>query len=177
MRTLSFVALPGAACFFLLTAIAPSHAVGQTTGTNPVGHMIYPADGQSPEQQKQDEQECYTWSSNQLNGWDPIAEYQKASQAAGVEAQQAQSAQGGVIKGAAGGALAGLAIGAIAGDAGKGAAIGAVGGGLVNGSRTRRQAKQAEANAQQIADQFNAALQQWDRGYVACIQGRSYSIS
>ncbi len=178
MRPLSYGTLTGASCLLLLAFGGFENAESQqVTGTNPIGRVIYPASDQTPEQQKQDEQECYTWSSQQMGGWDPIAEYQKANQAVGGEAAAAQSAQGGAVRGAAGGAVAGVAIGAIAGDAGKGAAIGAVAGGLVGGRRSRKQASQAEAEAQKIADQFNASLSQWDRGYTACLQGRGYTVS
>ena len=60
---------------------------------------------------------------------------------------------------------------------GKGAAIGAAaggGGGLVRGRRGRRA---AETGFEQAAEEFKTAFQGWDRNWVACMQGRKYSIA
>ena len=84
---------------------------------------VYPAKGQSKQQQKEDEFECYKWAMEQ-SGIDPL-------NLPKVEAAPVQSGPtGGAVKGAAKGAAAGAAIGAIAGDAGKGAAIGAAAGAM-----------------------------------------------
>src|SRR4249920_1803669 len=93
---------------------------------------VFPAKGQSQQQQKADEFECYKWAMQQ-SGIDPMN--------IKVEAAPAQSGpSGGAVKGAAKGAAAGAAVGAIGGDAGEGAAVGAVAGGVAG----RRQGKQAQ---------------------------------
>ena len=80
---------------------------------------VFPAKGQSQQQQKTDEFECYKWAVQQ-SGIDPL-------NLPKIEAAPQQSGPtGGMVVGGAKGAAAGVAIGAIAGDAGKGAAIGAV---------------------------------------------------
>jgi hypothetical protein len=90
--------------------------------------FVYPAKGQTQQQQKKDEFDCYMWAVEQ-SGIDPL-------NIPKVEAPAPQTGPtGGAVVGAAKGAVAGAAIGAIAGDAGKGAAIGAVAGGL--GGRAR----------------------------------------
>ena len=107
---------------------------------------VFPAKGQSKQQQKADEFECYKWAMEQ-SGVDPL-------NLPKVEAAPAQTGPtGGAVVGGAKGAAAGVAIGAIAGDAGKGAAIGAVAGGLAG----RRRGKQAQeqANQQSAADAAN----------------------
>ena len=82
----------------------------------------YPAKGQSQQQQKSDEVECYKWAMEQ-SGIDPLNLPKDT-----VVAQTGRT--GGAAKGAAKGAAAGAAVGAIAGDdAGEGAAIGAAAGG------------------------------------------------
>lgn len=130
---------------------------------------IYPAKGQSMEQQQKDEAECYVWSKGQ-SGYDP----EKASQYATPPAQQ--SVGGERVGGAARGALGGAAIGAIAGDAGKGAAIGAAGGTLLGGARQRH--KQT-SNEQAAAQQQQAIAQQqqlFQNAYAACFEGRGYTV-
>jgi hypothetical protein len=67
-------------------------------------------------------------------------------------------------------------VGAIAGDAGKGAAIGAAAGGLGGGMRSRRTQRGAEAAKEQAIEAFNTQFAQWDKNYVAAMEGKGYSI-
>ena len=106
--------------------------------------IIYPAKGQSKQQQEKDQFECYTWAKGQT-GFDPMAPPTATAPPPAREAPQ-----GGVVRGGARGALGGLAIGAIAGDAGKGAAIGAASGALIGGMRRRDQ----EAREEQAQEQW-----------------------
>ena len=130
----------------------------------------YPSKGQSPQQQKADEFECYKWAMQQ-SGIDPL-------NLPKVQAAPAQTGPtGGAVKGAARGAAAGVAIGAIAGDAGEGAAIGAVAGGL----RGRRAGKQAQAQANQqaqadVANQEKAMKDSFTKGFSACLEGKGYTL-
>jgi YmgG-like glycine-zipper protein len=131
--------------------------------------IIYPAEGQSAEQQQKDEAECYTWAKEQT-GYDPV----QATQYAAPPPQQSVGGErlGGAARGAAGGA----AIGALAGNAGKGAAIGAVGGTLLGGGK--RRSKDAE-NQQAMENQQQAIAQQqqnYQRAYTACFEGRGYTV-
>jgi len=133
------------------------------------GLFVYPAEGQSQQQQKADEFECYKWAMEQ-SGVDPLNTPK-------VEAEVKSGPTGGAIKGAAKGAAAGAAIGAIAGDAGKGAAIGATAGamgGFGKGRQAQQQEnQQAQANAaateQAIKDKFIKA-------FSVCLEGKGYSI-
>lgn len=69
---------------------------------------VFPAKGQSQQQQKSDEFECYKWAMEQ-SGLDPL-------NLPKVEAAPAQTGPtGGAVKGAAKGAAAVVAIGAITG--------------------------------------------------------------
>jgi len=117
--------------------------------------FVYPAKGQSADQQGKDEYECSKWAKSQ-SGVDPSA-----------PAPQPVAGQhvGGAARGAARGAAGGAAIGAIAGDAGKGAAIGAVAGG-VRGRRGSVAQQQAGA-----AEERNA----YDRAFMVCLDGRGYT--
>ena len=131
--------------------------------------FVYPSKGQSKQQQKADEFECYKWAMEQ-SGIDPL-------NLPKVEAEVQTGPTGGAVKGAAKGAAAGAAIGAIAGDAGEGAAIGAVAGGLAG----RRQGKQAQAQQNQQAQANASAAEQemmnsFKKAFSVCIEGKGYTI-
>jgi len=160
--------------FAVIAAVPAQQQVPPST--NPTERVIYPAEGQAPEQQMSDQLECYNWSTQQTS-WDPHVAYGSLDAKHGAALAQVQAAQGGAVRGAAGGALAGLAVGAIAGDAGEGAAIGAVVGGLTGGMRSRRQKRAAEASFEQDVNAFQEQLQKWDRNYVACMQARKYVVN
>lgn len=130
--------------------------------------VIYPAKGQSPQQQQKDEGECYAWAKGQT-GFDP-AQYSQP-----VPPPQ-QPVGGERVAGAARGAVGGAIIGGIAGDAGKGAAIGAVAGTMVGGARQRqKQAANQQATAQQQQAQ-GAKQQEFQRAFAACFEGRGYTV-
>jgi hypothetical protein len=130
--------------------------------------IVYPAKGQSPQQQSQDDAECAAWA-KQSTGIDP------AVVASSPPPQQTGPAVGGGqrLGGAARGAAGGAAIGAIAGDAGKGAAAGAVVGTMAGGHQARQQ--QAAQNQQAQAQQ-QELIQTYYRAYGACMEGRGYTI-
>jgi predicted lipid-binding transport protein (Tim44 family) len=129
---------------------------------------VYPAKGQSQDQQNNDEAACYRFG-RQQSGFDPM----QAPTATSAEPEAKGSVGGGLFKGA----LLGLAVGAVAGDAGKGAAIGAVGGGLFGGMRHH----QGRVEQQQWADQQAANYQNnrsnYNRAYAACLEGRGYTVN
>ena len=130
---------------------------------------VYPAKGQSKQQQKKDEYDCYMWAIEQ-SGIDPL-------NLPKVEATVQTGPTGGAVVGAAKGAAAGAAIGAIAGDAGKGAAIGATAGAMAG----RRQGKQAQAQANQQSQAQATATEQemknsFNKAFSVCIEGKGYTI-
>ena len=130
---------------------------------------VFPAKGQSKQQQKKDEFECYQWAQEQ-SGIDPL-------NLPKVEAPVQSGPTGGAVVGAAKGAAAGAAIGAIAGDAGKGAAIGAVAGGLAG----RGAGKQAQAQQNQQAQAKATAAEQemknsFIKAFSVCMEGKGYTI-
>lgn len=132
-----------------------------------LGVVPYPSKGQSAQQQSKDEGECYAWAKQQT-GIDPVA-------VASAPTQQSGPAAGGGerVRGAARGAAGGAAIGAIAGDAGKGAAAGAVVGTMAGG----RQARKNKAAQEQQAEQAKAGtLQQFNKAFGACMEGKGYVV-
>jgi YMGG-like Gly-zipper len=130
--------------------------------------IVYPAKGQSAQQQKKDDAQCYAWA-KQTTGIDP------AAVASTPPPQQTGPATGGGqrLRGAARGAAGGAAIGAIAGDAGQGAGIGAVVGTMAGGRQARQQ--QAAQNQQAVAQQQELINTHY-RAFSACMEGRGYTI-
>jgi hypothetical protein len=129
---------------------------------------VYPAKGQSPDQQKKDESECYSWAVQQT-GIDPANPPQQAP-AAKPPTTATGTTPGAGLKGAAVGAVVG---GVAGGHSGEGAAAGAV----VARSASR---KQNAAAAQQGQQQAQAASQQQKTAFAnargACLSGRGYSV-
>lgn len=134
--------------------------------------IVYPAGGQSPQQQATDQAECNAWA-QQSTGVDPVA---IAQQSASQPAPSGGSGQR--ARGALGGAAAGAAIGAIADkDVGESAAIGAVVGTLGGGRRQRQQQEQQQQQYQAQQQQAQQALDTYTRAVNACMQGRNYVVN
>ncbi|MDH3465587.1 MAG: hypothetical protein OES26_06715 [Gammaproteobacteria bacterium] len=90
----------------------------------------YPTKGQSAEQQSNDEYQCYGWVKSKTE-FDPA---QAAAPVAATSAEPKEKRRKRIL----GGALAGAVIGEVVDDdAGKGAAIGAVGAGVFGAAKRR----------------------------------------
>jgi hypothetical protein len=137
--------------------------------------FIYPNNGQSAAQQEQDEFACFQWARDQ-SGFDPMARPQ-ASTPPPQTKEPTASAGRGIIGGAASGAIIG---GATGGDVGESAAIGAVVGGLFGNARRNRQQEANRQQQDQWASQEASRYQQqrntYNRAFVACMQGRGYTV-
>ncbi len=130
-----------------------------------VGQAVYPAKGQTPDQQKSDEAECYT-SAVQQSGYDPA----KPPPATATAQPAPVTGSGGRARGAA----AGAAVGAIGGnDVGNAAAKGAVVGGVAQRNRNRGA---AAASNQAAADQQQAGVGSYQKARQACLEGRGYTV-
>lgn len=175
-----------------LALAAPAVALGQATTapaskplSTSLGVVVFPAKGQTAQQQSQDEGECYAWSKGQT-GVDPMAPPPAPAQTAQQPATQpASKADGSRLRGAARGAAAGAVIGEVASDdASEGAAIGATVGVLKGGAESRKKQAQAQteatAAAQQQASQQQAAQQQqmdlFRKGFGACLESKGYTV-
>ena len=112
------------------------------------GVYVYPAQGQTPQQQAQDSSECQTWAQQQ-SGYSPGADTAKG---VGV----------GAALGALGGAALGAAVGAAAGSPGTGAAIGAAAGGV--GGATYGGVSQS-----------GKGEGAYNQAYTACMSGKGYT--
>ncbi|APG26824.1 hypothetical protein A7E78_02540 [Syntrophotalea acetylenivorans] len=129
--------------------------------------IVYPSQGQAPDQVEKDKYDCYQWA-RQQTGFDPM----QPPTAQTPPPQQ----KGGALKGAAGGALLGAAVGAIAGDTGTGAAIGAASGGIIGGARRRQSSQQQEQWAQQQQASYEQQRGQYNRAWGACMEGKGYTV-
>ena len=128
--------------------------------------VIYPAKGQSTEQQQKDDGECYVWAKN-ATGVDPVA--LSASPPPTPAPPQGQVAKG-ALRGAAGGALVGEVVDD---NPGGGAAAGA----LVGAARSAQKGKQAQAQQQsQAKASQQQAMSTYYRGFGACMEGRGYVL-
>jgi len=135
---------------------------------------VYPAKGQTPQQQEKDQFDCYQWAKGQT-GFDPMQ--QPTASSAPPPPQQTTTSP---VRGAARGAATGAAVGAIAGDAGKGAAAGAAGGAMIGGMRRRdqrrQQASSQQAYQEQQRSQYQARRNEYDRAWGACLGGKGYTV-
>jgi hypothetical protein len=145
------------ACLVSLTATSVAWAVEPE---------VYPAQGQTTEQQERDQYECHQWASKET-GVDPEALAEEK-----LEAQPSDGKQAGATSGAAVGALRGAA----GGDAAAGAARGFGIGRMVSVIRAKRQLReQQSADAQETA-KVQDQLDKYDRAYGACLGGRGYTV-
>jgi hypothetical protein len=143
--------------------------------TSPV---IYPAKGQDAKQQDLDKYECYNWSKGQ-SGFDPAQP--APQQAASVQPNPNQNQTGKVVGGMVVGAAGGAAVAELTHhSAGRGAAIGALGGGVLMHAKEKQAAQAAQQQAAQQQVQQQAARNQqkslYDRAFGACMEARAYVI-
>ena len=153
---------------FLLTGV--NEAIAQNSISKSLGLYVFPSDGQDQKQQEADETTCFNWAKQQT-GYDPMNPTKV------VVAKADTSLDGSAVAGAAGGAAAGAAIGAIAGDVGQGAAIGAIVGGL-RGRRARMVGDQQEQqqNNKAAAAQTQKLKDDYNKAFVACMEGKRYTV-
>ena len=170
------MAIPGATMAIVVSVAAGLASAGPPSlSSNPGNLAIFPAKGQSPEQQKADEAAAYDWATQQTR-WDPYQAKTALDQQMNAAAASAGASRGGAIRGGAGGALAGAAIGAIAGDAGKGAAIGATSLGLTGGVRSRRAVKAAGGASDAAVAAYQQQFATWNRNFMAAMEAKGYSV-
>ena len=176
MITLNFTHRAGVAVAIGIVACTvfaqePPPAAGKTLAAS-AGVFAYPAKGQKPDKQAQDEAECYNWSKQQ-SGYDPMQ-----PPPAAVAEETGPVRDGSRARSAARGAVAGAVIGEVAGDdAGKGAAVGAVAGTLAGGRQQRMAQSQRNEQAQQDARAQEQALKDaFKRGMAVCLEARGYTV-
>jgi hypothetical protein len=131
--------------------------------------FVYPAKGQSPEQQKKDEYECHQWAVQQT-GVDPTKPQQQAAVPPKPATTPTGVTPGAGVRGAARGAVVGEIVGD---DAGAGAAAGAA----AARAQSRRQNMAAQQQAAQQKQQAQGAQSaNYAKARAACLEGRGYSV-
>jgi hypothetical protein len=129
--------------------------------------FVYPAKGQSPEQQKKDEAQCHTWAVQQ-------AKYDPAKPPPSTAAASPPTTATGTTPGAgARGAARGAVVGGMMGDAGAGAAAGAV---AARGQSRRQNAAQTQQQQQSATQQDQAGMGAYQKARSACLEGRGYTV-
>jgi len=157
---------------------------GGVLAQTPTTPVIYPAKGQTAEQQKKDEGECYTWAV-QNTGIDPVVLAQTPVQAQPAPPPPETGPSGQRVRGAVRGAAAGAVVGEVANnDADQGARTGAAVGVVAGGARARQekaasqqQAQASQQQAQQQAEAERAAkMDTFNKAKGACLEGRGYTV-
>jgi hypothetical protein len=149
--------------------VVPAQPVAQTQ------IIVYPAQGQNPQQLDKDRYECHLWAVQQT-GFDPSRPGTPADQR--VVVQPANPPGSGTAVGAIAGAILGAAI-AGPRNAGAGLVLGGVTGAAVGASSDAAAQQQARAE-QQAYDQSYAQGQSsssnYRRAISACLSARGYTI-
>lgn len=139
------------------------------------GLFVYPAKGQSAEEQQKDEQACHQWAQKQ-SGVNPQQVADNATSL--VSYQQPEGGMGrSLFGGAARGAALGSIGGAIGGDAGKGAAMGAAMGAAGGFFRHRRRVEEQHRYNDEVESREKAAMGEFQQAYQTCLRGRGYTVS
>jgi hypothetical protein len=158
--------LAGAAAVGL--ALTSAHAQKPPPGAPPAPAQpfVYPAKGQSPEQQKKDEGECHVWAAEQSK-YDPTKPPPQAAPAK-PPTTASGTTPGAGVRGAARGAV----VGEIVGDD-AGAAAGAV---AARGQSRKQNAAQAKQQQQAATQQQEIGMANYQRARAACLEGRGYTV-
>ena len=128
---------------------------------------VYPAKGQTAEQQERDQYECHEWATKET-GVDPVAlAEQKLS-----PTPSAEHGLGGAGASAGIGAMRGAAEGDAAGGAARGFGIGR----MISVLRAKRQLREQQSANTQEKSTLNEQLDKYDRAYSACLTGRGYTV-
>jgi hypothetical protein len=129
--------------------------------------FVYPAKGQSANQQQKDEGACHTWAVQQ-------SKYDPANPPAPPATAAAPTTATGTTPGAGlRGAARGAVVGGILGDSGAGAAAGAV---AARGQSRRQNAAATQQQQQAATQQSQAGMASYQKARAACLEGRGYTV-
>jgi hypothetical protein len=142
----------------------------------PAPIMVYPAQGQTPDQLERDRYECHVWAVQQ-SGFDPSRPGLPPGER--VVVQPANPPGSGTAVGAIAGAILGAAL-AGPRDAGFGAVFGGVTGAAIGASsdaNAQAQANYAQARADQNYARGEAGASNYRRAISACLDARGYKTA
>jgi hypothetical protein len=143
-------------------------AVAALFAASASAQYVYPAKGQSADQQKKDEGACHTWAVDQSK-YDP-ANPPKTAAAAPPPTTATGTTPGAGARGAARGAVVAEVVG---GDARDGAAVGAV---AARGQSRRQNAAAGQQQQQAAAQQDQAGMASYQKARAACLEGKGYTV-
>jgi hypothetical protein len=152
----------------LLAALCALALVAESPVAFATTPIVYPANGQSMEQQGADEAQCRGWAQQQtgVSPYSTPPEYYSSG-------YSSPGVVGGAARGAALGAIGGEIMHDDAGQGAKaGAAMGAAAGFMRRNQERRNQARQNE----QAQQQYQADLGAYNNAFAACMQGRGYVV-
>jgi hypothetical protein len=165
-----------AATILLAACVTPPPRTVRVAAPPPQRVIVYPAQGQTPEQTERDRYECHVWAVQQT-GVDPSRA--DASSYERVVVQPANPPGSGAV----GGAIAGAIIGSIIGgprNAGAGFLLGGATGAVIGSAsdaNAQVQANQTQAQINQSAAEGRARADSYRRAIGACLQGRGYTVT
>jgi hypothetical protein len=172
LRTGSILAL--AAILSACVAPPPQRTIVQAQSV-PRPIMVYPANGQTPEQLERDRYECHVWAVQQ-SGFDPSRSGPTGQR---VVVEPATPPGAGTAVGAIAGAILGAAI-AGPRDAGAGLILGGISGAVVGSAsdaNAQAQANYEQARIDRSAAGADAAAANYRRAISACLDARGYTTA
>jgi len=171
----------------LLNVIVTGCLFVSVISTSVAETYIFPANGQSAEQQQQDEYSCHSWAVSET-GIDPTKTQESVPQSTAPAAQP--SPQGATPGSGARGAVRGAAAGAIIAEIGdndtgngaaRGAAIGMVGARAksrrANHQAAEQQAQQQAAQQQQVQQASQTQIDEYNKARNVCLEAKGYTVS
>ena len=165
-----------AAASLVAACVTPPPRTYAVPGPPPQRVFVYPAQGQSPEQNERDRYECHVWAVQQ-KGVEPSRADANAYER--VVVQPANPPGSGAVAGAIGGAMIGSIIGGPR-NAGAGLILGGATGAIVGSAadaNAQAQAQQTQTQYNQSAAASRARADSYRRAIGACLQGRGYTVS
>ncbi|MDJ0835483.1 MAG: glycine zipper domain-containing protein [Acidobacteriota bacterium] len=157
---------------------------GQKTLAATINVYVFPADGQTTEQQSRDEAECYAWavSNTRTDPFDLAKQEQQQAQSTEQQRKAIEkSDRGAGLRGALRGAAVGALIGEIANDdPGDGAAWGAAAGAIRGRRKARRNKQQASSELdrrEQSQQQATAKqIEDFKKAFSVCLEAKGYLV-
>jgi hypothetical protein len=165
-----------AAAIMLAACVTPPPRAVRVATPPPQRLIVYPAQGQSPEQTDRDRYECHTWAVQQT-GVDPSRSDASAYERVVVQPATPPGSN------AVGVAIAGAIIGTIIGgprNAGAGLILGGATGAVIGSAadaNAQVQANQTQAQINQAAAEGRARADSYRRAIGACLTGRGYTVT
>lgn len=158
--------------FIVILLLTASRAAFSDALASSVGLFVYPAEAQTKEKQEQDDYQCFSWAKDET-GHDPMTD-RKAETVAAKKPGMNGSGVKGALRGAARGAILGEVFDD---DAGKGAEIGGTLGVMQGRKKSRANAQQAAASANQNnAAAFSEEQTNFKKAMSICLEARGYSV-